>query len=90
MYRTPTSNPMERMRTLIRRDRNLTWAQQMEMRRADAIASQTHPNGIANTERHKAESRYARDTEEALKFESRQLRHARRMAKKEALRKAGH
>jgi hypothetical protein len=48
------------MRTQIRRNRELTYEQQMNQRRIDAIQSWLHPNGALNDHRQRLASREER------------------------------
>ena len=66
------------MKSMIRRDRRLTWQQQMTDREMDAQRSRMHPNGIANTERQRAESRARREEQARAKAASRASRSVRR------------
>lgn len=76
------------MRTQIRRDRKTTHSGQMLDRQLNAERSRMHPNGIANTERQREESRLGRERQAEAKAASRVLRSERRAAKK-ALRSRG-
>ena len=77
------------MKSMIRRDRRLTWQQQMMEREMDATRSRMHPNGIANTERQRSESLALREALANAKAVSREKRSAWRRAKKAARLRSG-
>lgn len=73
------------MRTQIRRDRTVPAHVQFMDMQADALRSQTHPNGIANTLRQRALSAAQREAIATAKAASRAARSKRRRAKKAAM-----
>jgi hypothetical protein len=70
------------MRTTIRRNKALTYNEQMMNAREDAERSRTHPNGVKNTDRQRWFSFLLRNEEDAKREFSRDVRSTRRFIKK--------
>jgi hypothetical protein len=78
------------MRTTIRRNKSLTYNEQMNLAREDAERSRTHPNGIANTNKQSMFSAQDRWVANTLKQENRLDRSLRRQTKKAKLSALGY
>jgi hypothetical protein len=73
------------MRTLIRKNRSLTYRQQMDLRNEDAARSRQHPNGFINDVRQRLRSAEDRQVLEIVKEAMRADRSERRRIKKQKL-----